>query len=95
MSYDGEDATIQADMEMSQGATATCKLSHGNQEIVSKSCKFILFSDMNNCAKFHCFVLQALQEVSHTQSKKKGTINLLLMQVTLMTIELFKQSLFK
>ena len=44
VSYNGNSAVIQADIELSSGASATCTLHRGNQEIVSKDCKCLLWT---------------------------------------------------
>ena len=42
VSYNGDSTVIQADLELSEGASATCTLSRGDSEIVSKDCKYPL-----------------------------------------------------
>ena len=44
VSYNGNSAVIQADIELSSGASATCTLRRGDQEIVSKDCKYSYWS---------------------------------------------------
>ena len=49
VSYNGNSAVIQADMEISQGASATCTLRRGNQEVASKDCKYSHWSSNIIC----------------------------------------------